>query len=539
MNRIYQVIWSKTKHMYIVVSEIARHNGKSKTSVNESGSARQLLTQWKKGGQTAAAALAVIATIGFCAPGTVYAENPSTDTSTKVDIGNGGTIEYTDRGDVVAGKDNKMPDDNSSKNNVVVGTNNDARHVTKDENGKEVGQTLGGSGTNVIDENGNNVTEASPKGIENAVVTGNGARAEADGDIASGNRAHVINTPKDFYVDKDGNATSNKSDAAYYKDVDGNPTTEIQQYRTGVDANGNPTGELSSDKQYKHAVEETVTVTDDQGNVVSTETKTVYYVDTNDKGAVAVPATSTKDENGNTVTVSRAAEIGDPSENYLQNDQPMYTQTLYVPSTDAIAQGTNAEVNGPNGIAQGKDSKASANGVAQGEKASAGVNAVATGTGASAEENGVAQGPGAKAGQNAVASGHSANAASNSQAIGNGANASASHSTAIGDSSSATVSGSVALGDGAVANRGAKNYGWDPVTKEQANADTKGTDPVWYSNRGAVSVGKSDADGNPIETRQITNVAAGTNDSDAVNVAQLKTAVTAAESHYYSNFAGA
>lgn len=47
---------------------------------------------------------------------------------------------------------------------------------------------------------------------------------------------------------------------------------------------------------------------------------------------------------------------------------------------------------------------------------------------------------------------------------------------------------------------------------------------TWQSNAAAVSVGDSEAG----ITRQITNVAAGTNDTDAVNVAQLKAAVDAA-----------
>ncbi len=37
MNKIYQVIWSKTKHMYVVVSEIARRDGKAKSEVHTGG----------------------------------------------------------------------------------------------------------------------------------------------------------------------------------------------------------------------------------------------------------------------------------------------------------------------------------------------------------------------------------------------------------------------------------------------------------------------------------------------------------------------
>lgn len=65
MNRIYQVIWSEARHMYVVVSEIARRHSKNTTSVNTSGARQTLLTSIKKGGRSAAAALAVIAMIGF------------------------------------------------------------------------------------------------------------------------------------------------------------------------------------------------------------------------------------------------------------------------------------------------------------------------------------------------------------------------------------------------------------------------------------------------------------------------------------------
>ena len=41
MNRIYKVIWSKTRNCYVAVSEIAKRNGKSCTSVNCGGKANR------------------------------------------------------------------------------------------------------------------------------------------------------------------------------------------------------------------------------------------------------------------------------------------------------------------------------------------------------------------------------------------------------------------------------------------------------------------------------------------------------------------
>lgn len=94
--------------------------------------------------------------------------------------------------------------------------------------------------------------------------------------------------------------------------------------------------------------------------------------------------------------------------------------------------------------------------------------------------------------------------------------------TILGYNANATVDGGVALGAGSVASVDKNTIGYDPVTKK-ASTDTSST---WKSTAAAVSVG----DASKNMTRQITNVAAGTQDTDAVNVAQLK----AAQTHFYS-----
>ena len=81
----------------------------------------------------------------------------------------------------------------------------------------------------------------------------------------------------------------------------------------------------------------------------------------------------------------------------------------------------------------------------------------------------------------------------------------------LGHNAKVTGEGGVALGAGSVASTAAGVLGY--------GADGK-TDATWQATKGAVSVGGNGA------TRQITNVAAGTADTDAVNVAQLKTAKT-------------
>ena len=86
----------------------------------------------------------------------------------------------------------------------------------------------------------------------------------------------------------------------------------------------------------------------------------------------------------------------------------------------------------------------------------------------------------------------------------------------LGYNAKVTGEGGVALGAGSVADRAAEVVGYDPVTGDKSADESS----VWKANAGAVSIGSS-ADGEEI-TRQITNVAAGTEDTDAVNVAQLK-----------------
>lgn len=93
--------------------------------------------------------------------------------------------------------------------------------------------------------------------------------------------------------------------------------------------------------------------------------------------------------------------------------------------------------------------------------------------------------------------------------------------------------GGVAIGADSVASVDKDVAGYDPAAGDHAN-DTTGT---WKSTAAAVSVGKAATPTSAAITRQITNVAAGTQDTDAVNVAQLKKVQAAADAskvHYYS-----
>ena len=117
-------------------------------------------------------------------------------------------------------------------------------------------------------------------------------------------------------------------------------------------------------------------------------------------------------------------------------------------------------------------------------------------------------------GPNSVASGE------NSSAMGNGAVASAYNAVAIGTSATASSANSVALGANSVADGSTlKQTAYNP------GGSAAGLSPV-----GEVSVGSTGSE------RRITNVAAGSADTDAVNVSQLKG--LSSEAHTYTDNVG-
>ena len=96
----------------------------------------------------------------------------------------------------------------------------------------------------------------------------------------------------------------------------------------------------------------------------------------------------------------------------------------------------------------------------------------------------------------------------------NGTTTTVHDAVALGHNTDVSTEGGVALGSGSKATVAAGAVGYDILT----NAPSTDTSATWKSTASAVSVGDVAND----VTRQITSVAAGTNDTDAVNVAQLK-----------------
>ncbi len=200
---------------------------------------------------------------------------------------------------------------------------------------------------------------------------------------------------------------------------------------------------------------------------------------------------------------------------------------------DAVAIGTSSQATGGDSIALGKNANASnGDSIAIGQDTvSDKINSVALGktskaTGASA----TALGPQAKAtGSTAVAIGlnseanqsatvavgyNSAASGENAAAYGNTAKAVGKNSLALGANTQATVEGGVALGYGSIAKTVA-TAGYNPNTG-RSNIYTPRLSNAMTSTWAAVSIG----DGT--NTRQLTGLAAGDKDTDAVNVAQLK-----------------
>ena len=414
MNKIYKVIYSKVRHCYVVVSEIARNQGKAHSS------------HTSLAGGTCVLALTLGILLG--APGPVQADS--------VNLNNGASAYYDDKGNLTIGDAKTVAEGKNQKgeHNTTIGTQTDTlRNVTE---GDTEGQPLDDdSNTVLVDGEGkaHDLTKSTEAGGSTAV--GYNTHNEGDNSTAIGNNAKITNKPVTYYVDAEDKKTASPENAVWYKDASGNPTKVPQVFRDAA-------GKTTTTPQYVH------TYTEKDPNTKEDVTKTEITSDA---------AKADKDSAGNPVYNYRKAD----------NTDKLYTVTLYQAASNSIAAGTNVTANGS--------------------------SAVAVGYGSIADNSAVAIGDTAAAKENAVA---------------------------IGKSTKASAEGSIALGKGSEADRDGGVTGWDPKT----GTTSTNTDAAWQSGEGALSIGNGRA------SRQITNVAAGSEDSDAVNLAQLKNAMT----HYYS-----
>ncbi|MWQ46093.1 hypothetical protein F9874_11135, partial [Glaesserella parasuis] len=210
--------------------------------------------------------------------------------------------------------------------------------------------------------------------------------------------------------------------------------------------------------------------------------------------------------------------------------------------TEGIAIGARSKSTNEYGIAVGGGATAGKNAVAVGrESKGTGANSIAIGnsaktTGADSVVVGaninvtdgqlVAIGYQASAKSRSTALGYKASAGGRgSVAVGEEAKTTPDRSTALGNNTVVSVGGGVALGYGSNANTagGVEGLKQNHSVTTEASTDKNGfksTESVDGNKIGAVSVGLGS--GNKLIKRQITNVAAGTQLTDAVNVAQLK-----------------
>ncbi|WP_298708203.1 ESPR-type extended signal peptide-containing protein [uncultured Veillonella sp.] len=477
MNKIFKVVWSKTKECYVVVSEVAKNNGGKK--------------------KVLASVLAGLAMVGAAGMGTEVNAAVILGNSA-VNIAPDGTYNGSNsvgRNSVVVGYQNKTDDNDGT---LAYGANNDVK-----------GNSAFAIGNNNKAEGGN------------AYSMGNTSEAKGTATLAFGNQAKAL---ADYGVAIGSGAQATANNAVAVGRV--NKATNLSAVALGV--NNKAAGQDST------AVGSTNTVNGDQSSAFGREN----VID----GASVAGATAVGYKNK--ASGDRAIAIGEGNDSKVEDTITMGTKnTASVGGGIAIGQNNVANSGGNAGntmIAIGRENEATAlDTVAIGRKTKAtantsvalGARSEATGAGSVAiggngdgyktTSNGlgaVALGMQAKAdGRAATAVGGVSEATANgAAAFGQGAKATADQATALGYKSEASVADGVALGSTskATVDKGVK--GFNPAEdRDNKYGGLAGT--AQTSTLAAVSVG----DG-ATATRQITGLAAGTNDTDAVNVAQLR-----------------
>lgn len=426
-----------------------------------------------------------------------------------------------------------------------------------------------------------------------ATAVGTDNIAEGSRSTAIGNNARVLSTPASFYIDKDGKLTWDQDSAYYFLDEDGHVTT-TPQYAKNPDGSyyRDPDGHLvkTSFMTVSRMTDSTDAVA--VGSEVQAEGRSAVAVghnshseeygvaigDKSNTGYMGVAIGHENDAQYSSVAVGHdnhapgyyetvAGSYNTANGNYssaigYDNDvtgtpnssgstkaqkSHAYGADNTVTGDYNLAAGNGNKITGNYDIALGNNSTASgtnASAIGQSAQATAS-DALALGSNASSSaSNATAPGSSASAsGEYATASGYNAHASGSkatalgynayasyddSLAAGSSAKAYAKNAVALGNSAYASLDGAVALGSNSVASRASGTVGYDPLTGT-SSALSSG---IWKATDSAISIGNGTS-----VTRQLTGLAAGSADTDAVNVAQLKNAVSAI-SFDYSIFNG-
>ena len=453
MNKIFKVIWSKSKQCYVVVSEMAKNTtGKKKIIV-----------------------ASILAGLAMSTMGpNVMAVSP--------------TIPHDKASSALANGEVKS----GTTNGVAIGSSS---YIDSDQS-IAIGYRSYGSGT-------------SQGGIiQPSVAVGAGAHAQGNNTVAIG----TIAENKASYGVALGNESKVTSGSDYGIAI-GYQTqvSAVHSMAIGEKANASATlaVALGANAKATGAYSYTAGFNSESGGEAAIAVG---------KSASASGESAVAVGNGTVATGSDTVAIGTSSQ-ATGSDALAIGKSANASNSDSIAIGQDTVSNQINSVALGLSSQAT------GSSATAlGAHTKATDTGAVAiglkaeatKEGSISIGQeSAASGLKAITTGmKSVASGENAAAYGNTAKAVGKNSLALGANTQATVEGGVALGAGSIANTVA-TAGYNPNTG-RTNTFTGLSGNALTSTWAAVSIG----DGT--NTRQLTGLAAGTNNTDAVNVAQLK-----------------
>ena len=489
MNKIFKVIWSKSKQCYVVVSEMAKNKtGKKKIVV--------------------ASILAALAMqVGVVADVTA-ADRPTGTIE-------GGTKMYSNLTNGLAiGNESQSNSDQS----IAIGY----RAVANSQYANPAQPAVAvGAGASATGRGGVSLGLIANSGVRGTAI-GSATKATGFGAFAGGTYAQATNGG-DVAI---GGATSDRFDD--YAVASGGYSVAIGTaakadggagVSIGYKTNAKTSNSLAVGSESQATGEGAVAVGRKNTSTGASSTVLGILSTANATSATAVGMeTTAKGENSLAVGHKSSASgkngvaVGT---NFTTSEQGGVAVGNAAKSKEinATAVGIDVSANAANSVALGGSATANSDGaIAIGSHGSrqttaTGNRALAIGTAATAN------------GLDNIAIGTSASTSSQySTAVGNGATATAIRAAAFGANSTASVEGGVALGVGSVANRagGIANKGYNPNdnrTNKYAGLNTWVLSPT----TGAVAVGNGTA-----ATRQITGLAAGKADTDAVNVAQLK-----------------
>ena len=489
MNKIFKVIWSKSKQCYVVVSEMAKNKtGKKKIVV--------------------ASILAALAMqVGVVADVTA-ADRPTGTIE-------GGTKMYSNLTNGLAiGNESQSNSDQS----IAIGY----RAVANSQYANPAQPAVAvGAGASATGRGGVSLGLIANSGVRGTAI-GSATKATGFGAFAGGTYAQATNGG-DVAI---GGATSDRFDD--YATASGGYSVAIGTaakadggagVSIGYKTNAKTSNSLAVGSESQATGEGAVAVGRKNTSTGASSTVLGILSTANATSATAVGMeTTAKGENSLAVghKSSAAGKNGVAvGTNFTTSEQGGVAVGNAAKSkeTNATAVGIDVSANAANSVALGGSATANSDGaIAIGSHGSrqttaTGNRALAIGTAATAN------------GLDNIAIGTSASTSSQySTAVGNSATATAIRAAAFGANSTASVEGGVALGVGSVANRagGIANKGYNPNdnrTNKYAGLNTWVLSPT----TGAVAVGNGTA-----ATRQITGLAAGKEDTDAVNVAQLK-----------------